>query len=97
MRSLGIEEVVIAARSPWQNPFAERVIGSIRRECLDHVVVLSEAHLRRILRSYFAYYLRWRTRLSLDMDCREPQAVQPPEAGEIIEIPQVGGLHHLRR
>ena len=63
-RSLSIEEVVIAPRSPWQNPFAERVIGSIRRECLDQIIALNEQHLRRILRRYFAYYLRWRTHLS---------------------------------
>ena len=89
-----MEEVVIAPRSPWQNHFAERGTGSIRRECLDHVAVLSEAHLRRILRSYLDCYLRWRTHPSLEMDCPETRAVQPPEAGEIIEIPEVGGLHH---
>jgi len=72
----------------------ERPIGSIRRECLDHVIVLGEAHFRRILRSYFDYYLRWRTHLSLKMDCPQARPVQPPVAGEIVEVPEVGGLHH---
>ena len=94
VQNMGIEEVLIAPRSPWQTPFVERVIGSIRRDCLDHVIVLSPEHLRRILRSYFGYYHDWRTHLSLDMDCPEPRAVQPAEAGEIIEVPEVGGLHH---
>jgi len=92
--SLSIDEVVIAPRSPWQNPFAERVIGSIRRECLDRVIVLNEEHLRRILQRYVRYDLTWRTHLSLEMDRPVSRAVHPPEAGEIIEIPQVGGLHH---
>jgi putative transposase len=92
--NMGIEEVLTAPRSPWQSPFVERVIGSIRRDCLDHVIVLSQEHLRRILRSYFDYYHDWRTHLSLDMDCPQPRAVQPAEAGEIIEIPEVGCLHH---
>ena len=91
---MGIEEVIIAPRSPWQNPYAERLIGSIRRECLDHVIVLSEDHLRRVLRSYFSYYHGWRTHLSLEMDCARPRMVQTLEAGEIVEVPQVGGLHH---
>jgi len=62
VRSLGIKEVVIAPRSPWQNPFVERVIGSIRRDCLDHIIVINESHLRRILRVYLGYYHSWRTR-----------------------------------
>lgn len=78
----------------FAEPRAERLIGSIRRECLDHVIVLGEAHLRRVLRSYFSYYLRWRTHLSLDMDCPQARPVQPPVAGEIVEVPEVGGLHH---
>lgn len=94
IRHMGIHEVIIAPRSPWQNAFAERLIGSIRRECLDHVIVLNEEHLRRILRRYLAHYHSWRTHLSLDMDCPESRAVHPPEAGEVIEIPEVGGLHH---
>ena len=94
VRNMGIEQVVTAARSPWQNPYCERLIGSIRRECLDHVIVLGENHLRAILREYFAYYHRWRTHLSLAKDCPEPRAVQRPEQGEVIALPQVGGLHH---
>ncbi len=94
VKNMGIEEVLIAPRSPWQTPFVERVIGSVRRDCLDHVIVLSQEHLRRILRSYLSYYHDWRTHLSLDMDCPEPRTVQSAEAGEIIEVSEVGGLHH---
>jgi putative transposase len=75
VRHMGIEDVVIAPRSPWQNPYVERLIGSIRRECLDHVIVLNERHLKRTLKAYFDYYHRWRTHLSLEMDCPEPRAV----------------------
>jgi transposase InsO family protein len=94
VQGLGIEEVLTAPRSPWQNPYVERLVGSIRRECLDHVVVLNERHLRRILTSYFAYYHRSRTHLSLGKDAPEPRAVQPPSMGQIVELPEVGGLHH---
>ena len=91
---LGMEEVLTAARSPWQNPYAERLIGSIRRECLDHVIVFSEAHLRRVLARYFVYYHRWRTHLSLAMDSPEGRQIQPPEHGAVIAVPELGGLHH---
>jgi putative transposase len=94
VKHMGIEEVITAPRSPWQNPFAERVIGSIRRECLDHVIVFSVAHLRRILRDYFAYYHESRTHLSLDRNAPLPREVEPPSCGRVIAIPQVGGLHH---
>ena len=94
VENLGIEEVKIAPRSPWQNPFCERVIGSIRRECLDHCIVLGERHLRRILTSYFSYYHLSRTHLSLDRNAPEPREVELPAKGKIISIPQVGGLHH---
>jgi putative transposase len=94
LRDLGITEVLTAPQSPWQNPFVERLAGSIRRECLDHVIVLGEKHLRRILRSYFDYYLSSRTHLSLAKDAPATRVVQGPEVGEIVEIPQVGGLHH---
>ena len=93
-KSMGIEEVVTAPRSPWQNPYVERLIGSIRRECLDHVIVWNEASLRRILRSYFHYYQKSRTHLALAKDTPEPRAVDRPEKGRIVAIPQVGGLHH---
>ena len=90
----GIKEVVIAPRSPWQNPYVERLIGSIRREVLDHVVILNAQHLQRLLTDYCAYYHRFRTHLSLAMDCPMPRAVEPPECGEVIAIAEVGGLHH---
>ena len=89
-----IEEVMTAPHSPWQSPYVERLIGSIRRECLDHVIVLGENHLRRIMRSYIAYYHRSRTHLSLCKDAPEPRAKQPPECGPVIEVAEVGGLHH---
>src|SRR5262252_228185 len=93
-KSMGIEEVVTAPRSPWQNPYVERLIGSIRRECLDHVIVWNERSLRRILRSYFDYYQKSRTHLALAKDTPEPRAVDRPENGRIVAIPQVSGLHH---
>lgn len=98
VHSLGIEEVLTAPRSPWQSPYVERIIGSIRRECLDHVIVLNERHLKRILSSFFDHYHKWRTHLSLDMDTPESRPIQPPELGEVIEFPDVGGLqHHYER
>lgn len=92
IRLLGIKEVITAPRSPWQNAFVERLIGSIRRECLDHVVVLSRRHLRRLLKNYLTYYHRSRTHLALAKDAPEPRAIM--RRGKIIAIPQVGGLHH---
>ncbi len=92
--SIGIEEVVTAPASPWQNPDCERLIGSIRRECLDHVIVLNERHLMRVLRGYASYYHSSRTHRSLDNDCPDPRPVEPPEMGNVRAIAQVGGLHH---
>src|SRR5262249_43839007 len=92
-----IEEVVTAAHSPFQNPYAERVIGSIRRECLDHLIVLNENHLRRILQAYCKYYLESRPHLSLERNSPEPRKIEPPSQGKIIAIPQVSGLHHRYR
>lgn len=92
--NIGIEEVKIAPRSPWQNPYCERVIGSIRRDLLDHVIVLNERHLTCLLTEYVSYYHRFRTHLSLEMDCPEPRAVDPPEAGAVIAVPELGGLNH---
>jgi transposase InsO family protein len=92
VRSLGMNEVTTAARSPWQNAFAERLIGSIRRDCLDHVVVLNRRHLNRLLKKYFVYYHRSRTHLALAKDARERRAVM--NRGRLIAIPQMGGLHH---
>jgi len=94
VKGMGISEVLTAPLSPWQNPFAERLIGSIRRECLNHVLVLGESHLRRILTRYFSYYHRARTHLALDKDAPDVRPVELPEAGRIVEIPEVGGLHH---
>jgi hypothetical protein len=94
VRNMCIEEVLIAPWSPWQNPYVERLIGSIRRECLDHVIVLHERHLRRLLTGHFQYYHDWRTYRALDMDCPLPRPVQRPEVGPIREVPEVGGLHH---
>jgi transposase InsO family protein len=91
---MGIEEALIAPRSPWQNPYCERVIGSIRRECLDHVIVLSEDHLRRILADYFAYYHEARAHLSLDRNSPDPRALQAPEKGKVVAKAYLGGLHH---
>src|SRR5438874_7328280 len=93
-KALDIREAVIAARSPWQNAYAERVIGSIRRECLDHVVVVGERHLLRILSRYVDYYNATRTHLSLAKDAPEPRKVQRPSQGRVVEAPRVGGLHH---
>jgi putative transposase len=92
--ALGIEDVVTAVRSPWQNAYAERLIGSIRRECLDHVIISNERGLRRILHAYVAYYLRSRTHLSLDKDAPISRPVAPPTDGDIVAIPHLGGLHH---
>ncbi len=92
--NLGIEDVRTSPRSPWQNPYVERLIGSIRRECLDHVVIVNEKHLRRVLREYLGYYSEARTHLGLGKDSPETRAIEPPEAGRVVALPQVGGLHH---
>ena len=94
VHNMGLREVLIAPRSPWQNPFVERLIGSIRRECLDHVIVFNERQLKSILTRYFRYYHGWRTHLSLAMDAPEARPVQSPGCGRVVEIPEVGGLHH---
>ena len=92
--AMAILDAPFAPRSAWQNPYAERVIGSIRRECLDHVIVLNKHHLRRLLSSYLAYYHRSRIQLSLEKDCPEPRPLQSLDHGKIVAFPQVGGLHH---
>jgi transposase InsO family protein len=91
---LGVEEVPITPRSPWQNPYVERLIGTIRRECLDHLIVLNEAHLMRILNDYFEYYHTARTHQALDDNAPWPREVEPPERGNVVAQPMVGGLHH---
>lgn len=92
LQAMGIRDRPIAPRSPWQNGHMERLIGSIRRECLDHVVVLGEAHLRRILAAYAAYYNEVRTHLALGKDAPLRRPVQ--SVGRIVPVPFVGGLHH---
>jgi putative transposase len=94
---IGIEEVVTAAQSPWQNPYAERLIGSIRRECLDHLIVLGEGQLRRILREYLDYYNGVRPHQSLEKNSPLPRQIELPTKGRVSSIPQVGGLHHRYR
>ena len=91
---MGIEEVAIAPRSPWQDrPTCERLIGSIRREVLDQVIVRNDRHLRPVLTAYLSYYHRSRTHLSLEVDCPYPRAIEPPEVGTVTVLPEVGGLH----
>jgi hypothetical protein len=92
-----IEEAPTAPRSPFQNPYAERVIGSIRRECLDHLIIIGEDQLRRILRDYLDYYHNSRPNQSLERNSPFPREVEAPEKGKVIAIPQVGGLHHRYR
>ena len=92
LRAMGIRDKPTAPASPWQNGFAERLIGSIRRECLDHIVVMGEEHLRRILRSYARYYNEIRTHRSLDKDAPVSRPAQ--QAGNIKSHPILGGLHH---
>jgi transposase InsO family protein len=94
VESMGIEEVITAPRSPWQNAFVERVIGSIRRDCLDHIVVLNDRHLKRALTDYLKYYHGWRTHLSLGMDSPDSRPVQLLPLGKVVQFPEVGGLHH---
>jgi len=94
LAAMDIKEVLTAPRSPWQTPYVERVIGSIRRECLDHVIVLNAAHLRHILASYLVYYHKSRCHLSLDKDTPDGRSVQAVDAGNVVAFPQVGGLHH---
>jgi putative transposase len=92
--AMGIKQVRTAKRSPWQNPYVERVIGSIRRECLDHVIVFDGRHLKRILTEYVDYYHRSRTHLGLEKDCPETRSIEPVEMGNIRAEPVLSGLHH---
>ncbi len=94
LQAMAINEVLSAPKSPWQNAYVERVIETIRRECLDHDIVQTEGHFRRMLSSYFDYVHRSRKHLSFEKDCPEPRPVHPPDAGKVIAFPQVGGLHH---
>jgi hypothetical protein len=94
IKAMGVEAVITAPRSPWQNPFAERLIGAIRRDCLDYVIVLNQRHLRRILASYVDYDHRSRTHLALDKDRPDGRPVQASRDGKVVAFPQLGGLHH---
>src|SRR5262249_6785562 len=91
---MNIEAVLTAPRSPWQSPYVARLIGWIRRECLNHVIVLNEQHLRRILSSYLEYYHESRPHMALAHNAPEPRAVEPPELGRVVAESMVGGLHH---
>jgi putative transposase len=93
-KAMGFEEVVTAPRSPWQNGYVERFIGSVRRECLDHIIVLTENGLRRILKSYVTHYTESRTHLSLAKESPQPRPTSVADVGRVIAVPQVGGLHH---
>ena len=91
---MGIQEVLSAPRAPWQRAYVERVIGSIRRECLDQMIVFGEASLYQHVRRFLDYYHESRTHLSLAKDTPQARPVHPPGLGRIVAIPQVGGLHH---
>ncbi len=94
VRDMGIQEVLSAPRSPWQRAYVERVIGSIRRECLDHMIVFNEASLYRHVKVFVSYYHQTRTHLSLAKDTPETRPVHPPDLGPVVAIAEVGGLHH---
>lgn len=94
LRSLGIQEVVIAPRSPWQSPYVERFIGTLRRECLDRIIVIHAAQLRHLIRSFLDYYHNSRPHRSLGQNAPKPRVVEPPAIGKVMAIHQVGGLHH---
>ncbi|MBF0369368.1 MAG: transposase [Magnetococcales bacterium] len=94
LKGMGIKSVTTAPASPWQNPYVERLFGSLRRECLDHMIVLDEGHLRRVLKEYVVYYHGARTHLGLGKECPVYRPVQPRGVGEVIAFPHVGGLHH---
>ncbi|MCP4379045.1 MAG: transposase [bacterium] len=95
IESLGIDEVVTAPASPWQNAYVERVIGTLRRELFDHVIVLNERHLKRLMSSYLDYYHSWRTHQSLDRDAPDGRPVRVAETCNVVELPVVHGLHHV--
>jgi transposase InsO family protein len=94
VKAMGIKQVLSAPRSPWQRAYVERVIGTIRRECLDHLIVFNEGSLHRHLRTFVEYYHRNRVHLALEKDTPESRPIQPPESGRIVSIPVLGGLHH---
>jgi putative transposase len=93
MRGMGIEQVLSEPRSPWQNPFVERLIGTLRRDCLDHVIALNECHLKRILARYLDYYHDWRTHPYSSMNAPNPRLVHPKDRGRVVAFPELGGPH----
>jgi transposase InsO family protein len=95
VESLGISDKPIARRSPWQSPYVERLIGSIRRECLDRMIIFHAGQLERVLRSYLEYYHRLGPHRSLEHDSPVPRVVQLPDCGKVIELALLGGLHHV--
>ena len=92
--AMGVKEVFTALRSPEQNPYVERLIGSVKLECLDHLIILNERHLRRILGTYLDYYHGSRTHLSLGKDTPDGRPVQPSGSGRVVSLPKFGGRHH---
>jgi len=94
VKNMGIEQVVTAYRSPWQNAYSERLNGSIRRECLDRVIILNERHLHRVLRDYFEYHNRHRVHQSLEMDAPAGRKIHDTIDSKVVAVPHVGGLHH---
>ncbi len=92
MKALGIEELISAPRSPWQNAYVERLIGSIRRDCTDHIIPMGEKHLLRVLREYVEYYNESRTHYSLDGNSPIERPVE--RSGDVVGTPVLGGLHH---
>jgi len=94
VRNLGIEQLRTSPRSPWQNGYAERWVGTLRRELLDHVIVLGERHLLHLVRQHAAYYNEDRPHMSLDGDAPVAREVDPRELGKVVALPRVGGLHH---
>ena len=94
VNGMGIQQKLISPRAPWQNPCVERLVGSIRRECLDRVIVFNVRQIRQILVSYFEYYHKVRPHRSLEHDSPVPRPIESPNCGKVIELPLVGGLHH---
>ena len=94
VENLNLKQFRTAPRSPWQNGFAERWVGTARRELVDHVIVLGEHHLRRMLREYARYYDADRTHMSLAGDAPPHRVLEPPSKGRVVAIPKLGGLHH---
>jgi transposase InsO family protein len=94
VKAMGIEDMPTAPRSPWQNPYIERLIGTVRRDCLNNVIVLNDRHLHRVMTEYVAYYNESRTHLGLEKECPVPRSVEPPEIGPVRKSPVLGGLHH---